>query len=134
MLQNATFLLLANTVPLFGAIGMCAGGLVLGFIITYVFIKVIRDKKVGSTEKYIAELKQNAENECKTLKKEAIVEVKEQELKLRNELERETREKRAELQRVEQRLNQKDEILNKKDATLLKRTEEVENLSKNLEK
>ena len=41
-----------------------------------------------------------------------------EELKLRTEFERETREKRIELQKMEQRLNQKDEILDKKDATL----------------
>ena len=42
--------------------------------------------------------------ESRAIKKEAILEAKEQEIKLRNEFERESKEKRAELQRMENRL------------------------------
>ena len=133
MLQNMTFLLLALN-PLY--IGILGGviGLALGAVIFVIATHFIRKNRLSATEKLIAEMKANAENECKAIKKDAIVEVKEQELKLRTEFERETREKRIELQKMEQRLNQKDEILDKKDATLLKRTEELENLSRSLDK
>ena len=63
--------------------------------------------------------------ESKAIKKEAILEAKEQEIKLRNEFERESKEKRAELQRLENRLNQKEETLEKKEENLLKRNEET---------
>ena len=53
---------------------------------------------------------------------------------IRKEFENESREKRAEFQRIEQRLNQKDEILSKKDANLLKRNEELQHEEKLLEK
>ncbi len=132
MLQNATFLLLAFD-PLTAVIGGVIG-LALGSIIFIIASNISRKHKLSSTERLIAEMKANAENECRAIKKDAIVEVKEQELKLRQEFEKETREKRSELQKMEQRLNQKDEILNKKDATLLKRTEEVEQMSRTLEK
>ncbi len=132
MLQNATFLLLAFD-PLSAIVGG-AIGLAFGTIIFIIASNISRKHKLNSTERLIAEMKSNAENECRAIKKDAIVEVKEQELKLRQEFEKETREKRAELQKMEQRLNQKDEILNKKDATLLKRTEEVEATSRVLEK
>ena len=56
-----------------------------------------------------------AESESKALKKEAILEAKEQDLKLRNEFERESKEKRSELQRAEQRLMQKEDNLDKKE-------------------
>ena len=133
MLQNATFLLLAMSPVTVGILGGVIG-LIVGVGVFFAVTSIMRKNKITSTERLVKEMVSNAENECKALKKEAIVEVREQEIKLRNELDRETREKRAELQKMEQRLNQKDEILNKKDATLLKRTEEVENLSKNLEK
>ena len=130
MLQNATFLLLAFDIT---SIGVGLGiGLLVG-IIAIVILFLSRSSKISNTKKLIADMKANAESECKAIKKEAIVEAKEQELKLRNEFERESREKRAELQKMEQRLNQKDEILNKKDASLLKRNEEVESLAKSLE-
>lgn len=67
----------------------------------------------------------DARVESKAIKKEAILEAKEQELKLRNEFERESKEKRAEIQKLENRLVQKEEILDKKEDNLLKRNEEV---------
>ncbi len=131
MIHNNTFLLLASTVlPI--TIGAVIG-LLIGAILAYILLKAFNASKITSTKKVVADMISNAENECKAIKKEAIVEAKEQELRLRNEFERESREKRAELQKIEQRLNQKDEILNKKDASLLKRNEEVEELAKTLE-
>jgi ribonuclease Y len=93
-----------------------------------------RADKIGSVEREIAQMKEEAEQECKALKKEAILEAKEQDLKLRNDFERETKEKRVELQRMEQRLTQKDELLNKKDNNLLKKNEELEQQKKELDK
>ena len=56
----------------------------------------------------------SAREESKRVLKEAILEAKEQDLKLRNEFDRETKEKRAELQRAEQRLTQKEDSLDRK--------------------
>ena len=67
----------------------------------------------------------DAREESKSIKKEAILEAKEQELKIRNDLERESKEKRSELQRLENRLTQKEESLEKKEENLLKRNEET---------
>ncbi len=87
----------------------------------------LRDFK-SETDKMLDE----ANAECKALKKEAILEAKEQELKLRNEFERETREKKAELNKQEQRLVQKEDILDKKEDSLLKKSEEIEKQKKDL--
>lgn len=133
MLNNVSFLLLsAQAVIIPIVVGVAA--VAVGFFIGFYLLKKLGSKTVKSAEAYAAEIRQKAEEECKTLKKDAIIEVKEQELKLKNEIEKESREKKAELQKFEQRLNQKDEILNKKDATLLKRNEEVEASAKLLEK
>ena len=133
MLQNATFLLLSQNVVIVSVITAIVG-IAVGVFVGGLIVKKVRENKLGETEKVIAEMKSKAEEECKSLKKQAILEAKEQELQLRNEFEKEKREKTAELQKMEQRLNQKDEILNKKDATLLKRSEEVENTARALEK
>lgn len=82
-------------------------------------------KNIGSLEDVKTKLIAEATEESKTLKKEAILEAKEQEIKLRNELEKETREKRSELQRMENRLNQKEEALDKKEEALTRRNEET---------
>ncbi len=131
MAYNTTFLLLA-TEAIYAVVGGVAG-LLVGILVFVLISKFRSGNNLSKTERLVAEMKANAENECKALKKEAIVELKEQELKLRTEFEKESREKRAELQKMEQRLNQKDETLNKKDANLLKRNEEVEALAKSLE-
>ena len=46
-------------------------------------------------------------------KKEALLEAKEENLKAKNELEKETRERRAEIQRYERRVLSKEENLDK---------------------
>ncbi|MBO4323335.1 MAG: ribonuclease Y [Clostridia bacterium] len=115
-----------------------AGIAVVVGIICFLVGKIVTDKirtgKFKSTEKEIAKMKEEAEQECKAIKKEAILEAKEQDLKLRNEFERETKEKRIELQKMEQRLAQKDDVLNKRDSNLLKKNEELEQQKRELDK
>ncbi len=106
----------------------------LGIFVGTKLTENARNKKIGSAEAVIARMKEEAEQECKQLKKEAILEAKEADLKLRNEFERESKEKRQELSKLEQRLNQKDEVLSKKDSNLLKKNEELEQQQKELDK
>ena len=96
-------------------------GIIVGLAAT-ILVFVVRNKsKKSSVDKQIEQMYADADAEIKKLKKEAALEAKEQDLKLRNDFERDTKEKRAELQKMEQRLNQKDELLNKKDSNLLKK-------------
>ena len=83
------------------------------------------EKQSGTLEEQKRKMLLEAEEQSKAIKKEAILEAKEQELKLRNEFERESKEKRFELQRLENRLNQKEESLEKKEENLAKRNEET---------
>lgn len=73
------------------------------------------DKRLGEIDTVVRKMLDDARVESKAIKKEAILEAKEQELKLRNEFERESKEKRAEIQKLENRLVQKEEILDKKE-------------------
>lgn len=107
---------------------------VLGFVVGRQMSEKLRNAKVGTAEAVIAKMKEEAEQECKALKKEAKLEAKEQEIRLRNDFERDTREKKAELQKAEQRINQKEELLNKRDGNLLKQKEELEQQKKELDK
>ena len=107
---------------------------IIGGFVGSVISSKVRNKRLGSAEEEIKKMKDKAEQESKELKKVAILEAKEENLKIRNEFERESKEKRVELQKMEQRLNQKDEVLSKKDSNLLKKNEEVEQMKKDLEK
>lgn len=90
------------------------------------------DKKLGTVQDRTKKMIDEAALECKSLKKEAILEAKEQELQLRNEFEKECRDKKQELQKQEQRLVQKEEILDKKEESLLKQNSALEQQKKEL--
>ena len=110
-------------------IGIAIGAAVILAIIFFVLGWFLKNRsftrKQGDIQKVVEKMLDDAREESKTIKKEAILEAKEQELKIRNDLERESKEKRAELQKLENRLNQKEESLEKKEENLSKRNEET---------
>ncbi|RST60619.1 ribonuclease Y [Siminovitchia terrae] len=100
--------------------------LIVGVVVAYFIFKSVAQAKItgaqGSAEQILEEAKRTAES----LKKEALLEAKDENHKLRIETERELRERRTELQRQENRLLQKEENLDRKDDTLAKREEQLE--------
>ena len=70
-----------------------------------------------------------AESKQKTL----LLEAKEETLRLRNELESELRERRAEVQRIEQRLTQKEENLDRKTETIDRRDQALRDRESQIE-
>lgn len=130
-------LFLANNTVIGLSIGLGIGvlaALVGGFFVGYIVNQKKTDKRLGDVETRTKKMISDASLECKTLKKEAILEAKEQELQLRNEFERETREKKSELAKLEQRLAQREEIFDKKEEALLKQTNIQEQQKRELEK
>ena len=103
------------------SVAVAALGIFLGWVIKSGSFK----RKVGDIKTVTDKMLDDAREESKSIKKEAILEAKEQELKLRNDFERECKEKRQELQRLENRLTQKEESLDKKEEALTKRNEET---------
>ena len=116
-IDTLTLVLIAGvTAIVFGLVGILVGGALK---------KKSFEKENGNMETYRKKITDAAIEESKQIKKEAILEAKEQALKFRNEFERESKEKRAELQKIENRLNQKEENLDKKEENLNKRIEEL---------
>ena len=79
------------------------------------------ESKIGSAEEKSREIIYEALKTAETKKREALLEAKEESLKTKNELEKETRERRAELQRYERRVLSKEENLDKKSDAMEKR-------------
>ena len=100
-------------------------GACIAATVTVYLVKKDYKKKSGTLEELKERLISEAREESRALKKEAALEAKEQEIRLRNDFEREAKEKRAELQRTENRLNQKEDFLDKKEEQLSKRNEET---------
>lgn len=105
--------------------------------------KKVVEAKIGNAEDRAREIIDEALKAAETKKRESLLEVKEESVKTRNELEKETKERRAELQRYERRVLSKEEALDKKteqierreasfnaqEEKLAKRRAEVEQLS-----
>ncbi len=86
--------------------------------VTYFFSSYYRKKvyeaKVGSAEEKARQIIDEAVKAAETKKREALLEVKEETIRSKGELDKEIKERRAELQRSERRISQKEETLEKK--------------------
>ena len=82
---------------------------VVGFVLFFNHKKKVdrANKELGDASERAQKMVADAQAECKALKKEAILEAKEQELKLRNDFERESKEKKAELAKQSHRITQR---------------------------
>ncbi len=90
------------------------------------------EQKLDETSRRVEEMLSEARAEGKRIKKESILEAKEQELKLRNDFERESKEKKAELAKQEQRLTQREDNLDKREDSLTKKSDALEQQKKEL--
>lgn len=88
--------------------------------------------QLGDAKAQADKMIEDATAKCDAIKKDAFFKAQEQELKSREKFERETREKKAELNRLEQRLMQREDNLDKKEDSLQKKNEEVDKQKKDL--
>ena len=91
-----------------------AAALAAGVAAGYMYRKNVQEKKIGRTEEYARNLLDDAQRRAEEKKKESILEAKEEVIRLKNELDREIRDRRAEVQRSERRVTQREETLDKK--------------------
>ena len=100
-------------------------GAAIGFGIGYLFRKNIAEGKINNAEQKSKEIVNEAEKAAETTKKEILLEAKEEVHRLRSEFERDSRERRNEIQRLERRLVQKEETLDRKYENLEKKDESL---------
>lgn len=95
--------------------------LIVGIVVGYLIRKSIAEKKISSAEELAKQIVQEGHRNAEVAKKEALLEAKDENHKLRQQADEELRERRAEQQKQESRLLQKEENLDRKDETLDKR-------------
>ena len=88
--------------------------LVIGILVGYILRKSIGEKTIGNAEQKAKNMILDAENRAETVKKELVLEAKEEAHRQRNDLEKEIRERRNEIQKSERRLIQKEESIDRK--------------------
>ncbi|MEG2004045.1 MAG: Rnase Y domain-containing protein, partial [Clostridia bacterium] len=105
------------------------------------FRKKIAEKAIKSAEVEAKRIVDDAQKSGETKKKEYLLEAKEEALRIKNDAEKEIKERRVDLQRIEKRVVQKEENLDKKndaldakDENLNKKLKEVETVKLETEK
>lgn len=126
--MNNVSILASSIVTVFVGLGTLIVGLVIGFFTTKFFVS----KKISNSKTTAAKIIEEAYAEAKTVRKEAVIEAKEEIHTLRNEFEKETKSRRVELQRSEDRITQKEQFIDKKDLFLEKKQEEIEKTKQEL--
>lgn len=102
-------------------IALPLAGTILGWSIRWLYAKF----QLSSSEQRAERLKRDAVKDAEALKREMILETKDELLRERNEQEREFREQRGELGRFEKRLLQKEENLEQKLAGVERQQDQV---------
>ena len=115
--------------------------LLVGAIVGLVVYKIYSNKKIEKNKSNAIKIIEDAYAEAKTIKKEAIIESKENAQKLKDEVEQEVKERRLEAVKLEERLNQREEYIEKKELAVDKKSEQLDEekkgvveLKENLEK
>ena len=94
---------------------------VLSHFLTVSNLKNNAESKIGNAEAKAREIIDDAVKTAETKKKESLLEIKEESIRNKNELEKETKERRSELQRYEKRVLSKEETLDKKSVAIERR-------------
>ena len=107
-------------------------------VVTTSYQKNAAAKTIGTAEDKAREIIDEALKAAESKKREGLLEVKEESIRTKNELDKEIKERRAEVQRYERRIQQKEENIDKKSDAIEKKEASLaakeEELSKQKEK
>lgn len=95
--------------------------------------KTIGERKIGNAEELAKKIIEDANRDAETYKKELLLEAKEEIHRIRTENERENRERRNEIQKLERRLLNKEEFIDRKTESLERKEEALNRKAKELE-
>ncbi|ALS78312.1 MULTISPECIES: ribonuclease Y [Planococcus] len=101
-------------------------GIIVGVVVGYFVMKKSNESKMAGARNSAEQIIEDAKREAEAQKKEALLEAKDENHKLRTETESDIRERRSELQKQENRLLQREENLDRKDDALNKREASLE--------
>lgn len=96
-------------------------GLIVGLFAGIFVTKSRHEKEINGAKLSAESIISNAKKESETLRKEALLEAKEENQKYRSEIESELKESKLELKTQENRLLQREQLLDRKDDSLEKR-------------
>ena len=107
--------------------------LIVGALLGAIVYKIVVNKKLDKSKSNAVKIIEEAYAEAKSIKKESLIEAKEQAQKIRDDANDEVKERRGELQKQEERLDQREEYLTKKESSLDNKSLQLENEKELLE-
>ncbi len=131
------FGLLNSAIDAGGIAGIAIATAVVGALIGFFVFKSYSMNKIGNAKREAARIIEEANLEAKTIRKDGLIEAKEQMNRMRDDFEKETKERKQDWQRTENRLAQKEsaldkkeDLIDKKSATLDRKIEDAERVQK----
>lgn len=138
--MTGNFMLLLSSLSAGGVAGIAVATLIVGAAIGFFAYRLYSQNKIGVAKREASRIIEEANLEAKTIRKDGMIEAKEEKNRMRIDFENETRERKQDWQRTENRLAQKEsalekkeEQLDKKDAALDRKIEEAEKTQKQIE-
>jgi ribonuclease Y len=107
---------------------------VVAFLIGYFIRKMTAESKITSAEVAAKKIVEDAKREAENEKKEVLFNAKEEVHELRQSVEKDNRDRRNEIQRLEKRNIQREETLDKKSVSLEKREDSLGKRQKEIDK
>ena len=108
------------------------GSIALGALLGYLLRQRLFKNRQASSEMLSARIVDEAKKESETIKKEAVIQAKENLLKVKTEFEKDTRERKSELENLEKKIRSKEENLDKRIDQLSQKEANFENRDKSL--
>lgn len=108
------------------------GAILAGAFGGYILKQMSAAKKIKSSESLSARIIEEAKKESETIKKEAILQAKENLLKMKGDFDRETKERRNELDGLEKKIRSKEENLDKRIDLLEQKEVNIESREKTI--
>jgi len=112
---------------------LCLLCLAIGILAGFFIRQAINNKKIDNAKLTAASIIEEAQQEGEKLKKERLLEAKDEIINERNELNREIRDRRNEISQLEKRALQREEQIDKKAEAIEKRDEQSQRKAKEIE-
>ena len=106
--------------------------ILIGLFVGIIFMIILNSIKLMNASKKVQNLIDNAKKEADKLKRDSILEAKEENHRLKVELDKETKEKKQEIKDSEERLLAREESMDRRDQTLQNREQMLEDKENNL--
>ena len=106
--------------------------ILIGLFVGIIFMIILNSIKLMNASKKVQNLIDNAKKEADKLKRDSILEAKEENHRLKAELDKETKEKKQEIKDSEDRLLAREESMDRRDQTLQNREQMLEDKENNL--